>query len=360
MKLKWLSLLLLNIVWTLFFAAPLSAQKRERVQLNFQLTDLNYLPGSQFPMEVAFANKSDKSVALSVQGEIRSEDGKLIWDNQLNFELQALQEFKIPLRIPVPQTEGDYSLSFISSEALLTEPVPVVTFRVIQPKKSERLKKILVTVPEEEHALHEFIEQWELEAPSISWGQVVLCGRQTWQRFSNGEKETIQLLDRALKRGMSVIFLDFGPGKIDQGEAPVVRLPWGAKAEFHPLSAPGTGFTIVNKDKELSYNLADSTVLSLNGYLGQSYPSLSYTIQSKGLSVNHWIAVSDSTHFPVTELKPVNNPGRLILCQLTTEGRLEKTTANQRIRPDLPAYDPLAVQIILNLISASVGEEMMR
>lgn len=353
--------MLIVAVLLLVPAELLKAQSPKGIKAIWRMHGSNFQPGRNISLDITFQNEGDRPAALTAQVEILNEKGEKVWDNRLNFELKPLQEFKIPLMVPAPKAEGDYRLTLNNEQQLFTGLPPAEPIRVIEPEKSERLGKIMVTVPEWESQLHGFVEKWELEAPSISWGQVVLCGSQTWQRFSNGDKETAQLLDRALRRGMSVLFLDFGPKALTGGAELNVKLPFGAGTQFYPTSDSISSAVIVSANKEMNFNIENPSVPSFNGMGGAVFPVLGMKIDPAGLALNPYLAAGTSNaQYPVVELKPKNGLGKLILCRLITDGRLDESRKNVRNRPDLPFYDPLAEQLILNLISASVGEELMK
>jgi hypothetical protein len=104
-----------------------------------------------------------------------------------------------------------------------------------------------------------------------------------------------------------------------------------------------------------------NAINKLNGYFGMAIPETDMRFEGKDVKINA-LATTGTTpfRFPVVELIPENEKGKVYLCQVLTEGRLDESVKPQRNHPELPAYDPIAVQFLLNLISASVGDNLLK
>jgi hypothetical protein len=352
---------LVAICCLMHFSGVSFGQGQKGITAEFNVADRNYLPGSNIRMDVTFRNEQQTIESVTAQMEIIDEASNKVWDNRINFDLNPEQEFKVPLVITAPQQDGNYRITINNDNLVFSGIIPVTEFTVLKPEKSSRLSKILVTVPDGENELHEFVENWEIEAPSISWGQVVLCGKQTWQRFANGDKEVAQLIDRALKRSMSVIFLDFGPAGTDSAESVKIKLPFSVEAEFKPVTSNEGSFSILPEIKKMGYNLTNLNIASWNGYNGITVPPFEIQLKAKEIISTFYVRSENEPYqYPVVEIKSKKDKGKVILCQLIIEGRLDENNKSVRNRPDLPVYDPVAIQFLLNLISTSVGEELMR
>ena len=160
---------------------------------------------------------------------------------------------------------------------------------------------------------------------------------------------------------MSVIFLDFGPTGTDSSQATKIKLPFSVEAEFKPVTLKENSFSILPENKKMGYNLTNLNIIRWNGYNGITVPPFEMQLKAKGIISNAYVkSENEPNRFPVVEIKSKNDKGKVILCQLITEGRLDENVKSVRNRPDLPVYDPVVVQFLLNLISTSVGEELMR
>jgi hypothetical protein len=84
-------------------------------------------------------------------------------------------------------------------------------------------------------------------------------------------------------------------------------------------------------------------------------------LQSKGVKINALATSGNNPYrYPVIELISEKEKGKLYLCQIITDGRLDESVKPSRNQFSLPAYDPMAVQFLLNLISASVGDDLLK
>jgi len=284
-----------------------------------------------------------------------------VWNTRINLQLKSSQEFTVPFMVPVPQLPGTYILTIPKTQIAVAEHLPLFKFNVIEPHKSARLSKIQVVAPEWEERLDSFLTTWAIRAPSISFGQVVLCGKKTLQRLIDRDEEAQQLIDRALRRDMSVIFLDFGPVEMKEGSDLNIKLPYDVKVNFIKASSPEINFIPDRSIKALNYDFPTDNFYSLNGLNGISIPPVDMRFEGKDIVISNYAnAGKKPFRSPVVELKPIGGKGKVILCQVITDGRLDEKVKPPRSSPELPAYDPLTVQFILNLISASVGDELLK
>lgn len=322
----------------------------------------NYSPGSLMRIGVVFKNSCSDNVKVSQELMVLDSTGVKVWKTVINLELLPNGSFAVPLLVPVPKFPGIFTLTPGDSAGGNGEGIASFRFNVIQPKKSPRLTKILVHTPDNEEGLNKFLKIWEIKAPSISWGQVLLLGKRSRTLFATGDHDITQLVDRALKREMSVIFLDFGSAS--DGKAanpPKMALPFDISVSFIKASAPEQGYILKSDYKELTYNLQTSQVKNWNGYYGVTVPATDLRFDGKGVKINAYVTAGNNPYrFPVVELVPLNGKGKVYLCQLLTDGRLDESVKPARNQPGLPAYDPMAVQFLLNLISASVGDNLLK
>lgn len=321
----------------------------------------NYSRGSHVRIGISFKSIQDKMVNVSQEIVVLDRQGVRVWDTRINLQLQPGQEFDVPFMAPVPEAPGSYTLTIPDTSRIEPDHIPSFRFIVIEPHKSQRLSLITVLAPEWEKDLNSFVDQWEIKASSISFGQVVLCGKKTMQRLVDGDNEAEQLIDRALRREMSVIFLDFGPVELKKDTDYRIRLPYDIQVNFVKAPAPELNFIPEKNNAALNYDLPLGDFHSLNGINGISIPPVDMRLKGKGAEVANLATTGKKPfRFPVIELKPKNRRGRIILCQVITEGRLDEKVIPARNRPELPAYDPFAVQFVLNLISASVGDDLLK
>lgn len=321
----------------------------------------NYKKGNLIRIAVSFKNLKDIPVEIKQEIVVLTSNGEKVWNTRINLELKKNQNFTVPFMVPVPVLAGNYTLTLPESSGIRREQIPLFKFNVIEPHKSTRLSKIKVVAPEWEDKLDSFVNEWSIKAPSISFGQVLLCGKKTWQRLIDRDEETQQLINRALRRDMSVIFLDFGPVEIKEGSAFKANLPFGVSVNFTNAPSPEVNFIIGRNTKGLSYDLLQDQFYSLNGLNGISIPPVDMQFEGKDIEILNYATTGKKPfRSPVVELRPKDGKGKLILSQVLTDGRLDEKIPPPRNKPELPVYDPLAVQFVLNLISASVGDELFK
>lgn len=334
----------------------------KKYQVTFSESYSNYSPGSLMRIGVVFKNSSSDDVKVSQELMVLDSSEAKAWNTVINLELLPDGSVTVPLLVPVPKFPGTFKLTTGDAAGGNSEGLPSFGFNVIEPKKSPRLSKILVHTPDNEVALNKFLKNWEIKAPSVSWGQVLLLGKRSRILFATGDHDITQLVDRALKREMSVIFLDFGPA--NEGiatNAPKMALPFDISVTFIKAPTPEQEYTLKSDYKELIYNLKTSQVKNWNGYYGVTVPAADLRFDGKGVKINAYVTAGNNPYrFPVVELVPLNGRGKLYICQLLTDGRLDESVKPPRNQPGLPAYDPMAVQFLLNLISATVGDNLLK
>jgi hypothetical protein len=321
----------------------------------------NYSKEGYVRIGISFKNIKDNPIDVKQEIIVLNAVRERVWDTKINMQLQPRQEFKVPFMLAVPKIPGSYTLTIPKDSGASAEEYPQFNFVVIDPHKSKKLSLITVLAPDWEEDLLGFVDRWEIKAASISFGQAVLCGKKTLQRLAEGDKEAQQLIDRALKRDMSVIFLDFGPVEIKEGIDYKITLPYGVKVKFIKATAPELNFIPERSIKALNYDLPMDHFYSLNGINGISVPPIDMKLEGKDVGISNLATAGKNPfRFPIVELKPESVKGKIILCQVITDGRLDEKVIPPRNRYDLPAYDPFAVQFVLNLISASVGDDLLK
>ena len=366
MRFSTLRIILLSLlIWAIicdesYAAAPFHASDLKDYQVTFGESYPDFLPGSLIRMEVTFKNNGTGVLGLSQELVVLDSMEAKIWKTLINLDLNPNGSQVIQLMVPVPKSPGVYTLTLGRSADLSASEIPSRNFNVIQPNKSPRLAKILVHTPDFEEGLISFLKTWNIKAPAFSWAQVLLFGEEGWARFSSGDPAVSQLISRALRREMSVIFLDFGPNDIQTAESKMV-LPFGVTMKFTPLDLSAQNFRLKTGLPELNYGLPSGLIRKWNGYNGITVPAMEMKFEGKGVKISALATSGDNpVHFPLVEMIPQNGKGKLYLCQLITGGRLDESVQPPHYKADIAAYDPMAVQFLLNLISASVGDNLLK
>ncbi len=330
-----------------------------KYQVTFGESYHNYLPGSLLRIGIVFNNNASEVLKISQELFAVDSTGVKVWDTVINLELLPSGSVTIPLMVPIPKFPGTFTLTIAETENIAL--VPSFVFNVIQPKKSPRLSKLLVHTPDSEEGLNKFLKAWDIKAPELSWGQVFLLGKKSWTQYVKGEKEIAQLIDRALKREMSVIFLDFGPIDNYEDSLKKIGLPYNVNVSFIKAKSPEQSFVLKSDYKELTFDFESHLMKTWNGCYGINVPATDLRFEGTGVKISAFAITGENPfRFPIVELIPKNGKGKLYLSQILTEGRLDETVKPQRNHPELPVYDPIAVQFLLNLISATVGDNLLK
>ena len=320
----------------------------------------HFLPGQVIKVDVQLNNHTSRLVRSRTRLQVVNQGGLEQWSTLLKIPLQANQPFHVPMLVKAPETDGKYVLRALSDQSgeKLSEDI---SFDVFQPEKSKKLSKIMVYVPDYEPDLQKFAEQWNIKAPSFSWGQCMLCSYHTWQRLQNGDTDVSADIERALRRNMSVIFLDFGPADMPDVDQQEIDLPFRITATFTGKAQPEKAFALLSKDPQLNYHLQNMESGNWNGFGEVTVPPVRMEVKVRGGSKKNLVQTGKNPfRFPVVSVSIGKGRGKVILSQLLTDGRLLKPEGKVSSGKDVLAYDPLTVQLVLNLISMSVDNSLLQ
>ncbi len=338
-----------------------SSGEEKKYQVTYGESYHNYLPGSLLRIGVVFKNNSSENLKISQSLLVVDSAGVKVWDTVINLELLPSGGVTIPLMVPVPKLAGTFKLTIDEGENGNNASTPSFVFNVIQPKKSPRLSKLLVHTPDSEEGLSKFLKTWDIKAPELSWGQVLLLGKKSWTQYVAGEKDISLLVDRALKREMSVIFTDIAPTDKDEDHLTKITLPYGVSVRFIKAKSPEQSFVLKSDYKELIFDFTANKMQPWNGYFGITVPATDLRFEGTKVKINAYATTGENPYrFPLVELIPKDAKGKVYLSQIITDGRLDESVTPPRNHPELPAYDPAAVQFLLNLISATVGDNLLK
>jgi len=343
------------------FAGSINSGNGNKYMVTFGESNHNYLPGSLLRIGITFKSTSTDDVHISQQFEIVDSTGIKVWDTIINLDLLPGASTSVPFMVAVPKLSGIFSFKLSVSQENTDITVPSFQFNVIEPTKSPRLSKILVSTPDSEEGLNRFLKSWDIKAPTISWGQVLLLGKKSWIQYVGGDQQIVQLIDRALKREMSVIILDIAPGDNSEDQLRKITLPYDVSMSFIKAREPEQNFILKSDYPKLCFDLGSREMRHWNGCYGVTVPATDLKFEGKDVKINAYAKTSQNPfRFPLVELVPKNGKGKLLLSQIITEGRLDEGIKSLRAQPQLPAYDPMAVQFLLNLISQAVDDKLLK
>ena len=160
---------------------------------------------------------------------------------------------------------------------------------------------------------------------------------------------------------MSVIFLDIAPMDNNEDQLKKIALPYDVSLSFIKARAPEQSFMLKSDYKELIFDFQIREMQHWNGCYGVTVPATDMKFEGKYVKINAYATTSENPYrFQLVELVPNNGKGKLFLSQIITEGRLDDQVKSLRNQPQLPAYDPMAVQFLLNLISQAVDDKLLK
>jgi hypothetical protein len=353
---KYLTILTIAILPITSFCSDTDSQD---ISVTMHLVNRNYLPGSQFKVYVDLKNLLSESKKVELQIETLNSKKEKEWSTVINLELEAGMDFRIPLLISAPQVVGECMIiaNVKNTGSKSLQIISALEFTVHKPIIPKKLANSMIYVPEWEHDLLHLVEDWDKEAPSISWGQVMVCSRKTLRRLEDGDSETIKLVERVLKRQMSVVFLDFSPVRLNSE----ISLPFDINIQFSGNVSPEKEFTIISDNNELGYELYQKSQYSWNGSDRTVVPGVDMKVISLGKAPRNLVKTGvNPFRFPVVNIPCGKGKGDIVLCQLITDGRLDKHTIEGTNANDIVRYDPLAVQFVMNLISSSINEKLLK
>jgi hypothetical protein len=344
-------------------AAICGISENKDISVSMQINNRNYLPGSEFKVNIELKNNFSESKKVELLVETLNQNKEKEWSTVINVGMTGGMDFSIPLMVSAPQVIGEClivaKLRYDDNSSFSN--LSLLEFMVHKPLIPKKLGRSMIFVPEWEHDLAHLVKDWDLKAPSISWGQTMLCSYKTWKRIEDKDKETIKLVERALKRQMSVIFLDFGPDMIDDDYIRNMTLPYDVEVQFHRNPSPETSFSLISNNKELWYGLYDKPQYSWNGLEKIIVPAVNMKITTSGGTLQNLVKAGVNPYrFPVVAIHGEKGKGSIVLSMLRTKGRLDEHSLVDINTSDELLYDPLAVQFVMNLISMSIDEKLLK
>lgn len=353
--------LLLLICLFLPFALFSNDSNSEGVTVSLNFENRNFHPGTKFKVYVELKNHLSGYKKIELLIETLNSNKEKEWSTVINLELAGGQGYRIPLLATAPDVTGECLIiaNLKDGKNKTMRNVSIEEFIVHKPVIPEKLDKALIYVPEWEDELLHLVEDWDKKATALSWGQVMVCSRKTWKRVADNDNEAINLIEKALKRKMGVVFLDFGPANINPDEIRSISLPFGIDVKFTENRSPETWFNLISDNEELKFSLYDRAKQSWNGKGRIVVPAVDMKIISRGKMPQNLVQTGvNPFRFPVVKI-PVKK-GNIVLCQLITNDRLDEHSLKGINVNDVITYDPLAVQFIMNLISFSANEELLK
>lgn len=350
------------LLWLLLIPATTLRAQNQPLKLQMQTPHYHYTEGDYVRIKMQLKNESNQIANFVIHPQVRkSNTSEKVWETKLKLDMPPNYQMTIPLAVPAPATAGKYIFIPDNDTLLLKNKSQQFVFQTHQPVKSNKLQKILIHVPHWEHELEHIIEDWNLKAPSISWGQVVLCSTNSWKRLQDGDKEVYDLLERALRRKMAVVFIDFGPDQLPDGETLKLSLPFNISVQFKQEFSPEKKVYFASTHPELRFTFQGDALFPFNGMNGLVVPPISMKIKGKNIDSAPIIRTGVNPYrFPVKEIATGAGRGHIILCQLRLEHRLDMHTTQKGNGTNDLFYDPIAVQLVMNLLSAVVDESLLK
>ena len=191
------------------------------VAASLNLWDKTFAPGQQLSVPVHLFNDTDSTYHTEVVISIADSNQKSWFRQTIHTPVAPFSHQLVEIPVTMPNACGEYQL-----EALLQNPPVQVKYpvysrwdiRVFRASVPEEVSQMKVFIPEYEKELIAFAENHQLQRTN-QWEEanVVLLSRPSWKQVAAKETAIKELMQKAINRGISVLFLNIGEQYLGQG-----------------------------------------------------------------------------------------------------------------------------------------------
>ena len=189
--------------------------------VSIELWDRTFIPKQKIDLPVYFFNDRVSS-EFNVRVQVVDTNGR-IWEEKIIKEFVSSYTTKVvEFNIQMPDKVGDYTVK----AELINRPedvkFPVVSswdVRVFEAKCPQSLLSAVVGVSPAEKELVSFLNNYGIEtkglfAPDV---KILLLGRSDWDKIERRDYEILQIIEKAINNGKSVVLTDVGMRCLGQG-----------------------------------------------------------------------------------------------------------------------------------------------
>ena len=345
-------------------------------------TDENAAPGQSLRFNIFAFNDKDTATTHIVRVELSDSSGYVFSKKNYFTQLLASSHKRDPLAIDAPRWPGTYKMEVILLKVGKDIKHPVIGrryFRVTAPKAPADLRGKYFAVMPAEPELTDLLKNAGLTAvpPSDVKANIIIAGPATCRAMQTDGGTLLNTLSGYLKAGKSVVLLGAGPqaAAVPGQKYPDTLMllpspePCSRYAHFAPVaslagqrlspaptlrdSLPQTGSFILNGMPRGTF--MPPYIMSLRKAKHTWNCSQTLLTQPQYKDLEHNVL---ATALPGLSGKPELNPvckivfgkkeGKLVLSQLYTTGRL--LPDNGPLPEGSPRYDPIAVQLVYNML----------
>ena len=192
------------------------------ISVSIDIWDRNFIPDQAISFPIHFFNDTENDEELKVNIRIEDVNGTILSNLHINKNLTSYSQKVDMLSITLPEIDGKY---WIRAE-LLNPPACVLhpgisdwEVNVSSLKVDKNRSDIIFAIPADEHELSEFAAKNNLHTTHFDnpVADVVLTSANTWKKIAAEEKSTLDIIEKAINSGKSVIMLDIGDVFLGQG-----------------------------------------------------------------------------------------------------------------------------------------------
>jgi hypothetical protein len=190
--------------------------------VSIEIWNRNFIPGQTITFPIHFFNDTDMEDNLSVEIRIEDPDGNVLYHHPIQKNIGAFSQVVDTFSLTLPGVEGKYLI-----KAELLNPPGYIKYPVISAwqvnifslKMDEKLQQIKIAISSYEDELYKFSADNNLSTTDFNdpKADVILTSAKTWDKITQLDKATLEIIENAINAGISVIMLDVGDVFLGQG-----------------------------------------------------------------------------------------------------------------------------------------------
>lgn len=189
--------------------------------VSMDIWDVNYTPGQHIRVPLYYFNDLGQDATLKARVSITDSLGNSFLQIDTENLTPAYSHQTDTLTIALPNATGYYTLQ----AELINRPrdikYPVTSkwnFRIYNATVSNKVLNARIYVPNNEYELKTMLSAKGLTNMStLDKADIILLSSVSWQQLASGDQKINQMIERAIKKGTSVVMLDVGPQSYGKG-----------------------------------------------------------------------------------------------------------------------------------------------
>lgn len=253
------------------WAALAAAYAPQSVSL--EVWNRNYTPGQQVVLPLYVFNDLAGSAPLEVQVRVVAEaDGKVRSKQNLPVTVPAFGTEIRPVSLTMPNEVGDWRLEAELLTPVTGVSVPIVSSwrcRTLTVNVPVKVARATFGIPEDETELRAWLLKHGARVTGIDdpSAHTLVFGKSSWPTVTNSPAMRDQM-ETAIKRGCSVVMLDFGPCDARRPKLTKYPLFAGIDVVFRAAAEPESHLHPAKENQELWHSLPRESTWLWNGLRG--------------------------------------------------------------------------------------------